>query len=47
MLPFNHKERKSVLEKDGQFWDRLVKGLLIAGLAILLFAVILNWLAFV
>ena len=44
IMQFNDKERKSLFEKDSQFWDRLVKGLFISGLAIIFFAVIAKWL---
>lgn len=45
-MQLNDKERKSFFEKDSQFWDRLVKGLFISGLAIIVFAIIVKWLGF-
>ncbi len=46
-MEYNNKERKSLFNKDSQFWDRVVKGLFISGLSIILFAVLLKWLGYI
>jgi len=45
-MHFEDKKRKSLFNKDTQFWDRLVKGLFILGLSIIFFTVLLKWLGY-